>query len=237
MIALLLSLGSPALAEAPAPGPHAMVVEVASRSKVPFAGTTEVITRSLVRVDLVREGDGWTQSQRVCAVEIESDSRATTVLPQAFIDVIPVQRYPVQISENGTYKADPGPTYVGFDPKVTGGAVPRKKNDPGVQDTDGDGHPGVTVLLDIPVFGKVKMYVAQAGWSRYDGAYRDGRFAGAVESVSLDQRTLGASVSAFAANPDITAVPERSRFIMSPLTEPASCARLASRWSRTFEIP
>lgn len=219
------------------PGPHVMVVEVATESKVPFAGTTQVLTRSLVHLQVSRTETGWTQRQRLCAVEIESDSRATTVLPQAFIDAVPPQSYSIKLGEDGSYFADPGRSYLGFDPKVTGGKLPQKKGDAGVLDMDGDGHPGGTVVIEMPVFGKVSMYVAQAGWSRYHGVAQNGRISGRVESVAVDQRTLGASISAFAANPKIEPVAERSRFFIEPLASQASCAQLAAGWSRSFEAP
>ncbi|MFK7928743.1 MAG: hypothetical protein AB8H79_11190 [Myxococcota bacterium] len=219
------------------PGPHVMVVEVATRSKVPFAGTTDVVTRSLVKVGLSERDGVWTQSQDLCAVQIDGDSRATTVLPQAFIDAVPNQTYPIQLSPQGRYEADPGPTNLGFDPKITGGALPLKGSDPGVLDFDGDGHPGGTVVVKMPVFGKVKMYIAQAAWSRYHGTVRGGRIEGRVESVSVAQRTLGASISAFAANPKIEPVPEKSRFFLQRLSTDRPCSSLVASWSRTYTAP
>ena len=53
MIVLWLTVlglaADPPSASAPGEGAYAMVVDVASRSKVPVAGTAEVTTRSLVR--------------------------------------------------------------------------------------------------------------------------------------------------------------------------------------------
>jgi len=239
MMVWLALMGWGAAANVPAiqPGPHVMVIEVASRSKVPFAGTTDVVTRSLVKVSVSEQDGVWTQSQELCAVEIDGDSRATTVLPQAFIDAVPDQKYPIKVSASGSYEADPGLTILGYDPNVTGGALPQKGSSPGVLDFDGDGHPGGTVEVKMPVFGTVKMYIAQAGWSRYVGTARAGRIEGKVEIVRMDQRTLGASISAFAANPKIEAVPEKSRFFLERLTTDRSCSSLATSWSRTYQAP
>lgn len=246
---ILVSLMSLAWAEAPLPpapppleaGEYVMVVEVESLSKVPVAGTTSVTTRSLLRVQLVQDAVGWTQRQEVCAVDIATTTRATTILPQAFVEAVPVTSYPVQLIRDGEgwrYAADPGPNHIGFDPGVTGGAVPRKKGDPGVVDFEGDGHPGATVLLDVPVIGSVRMYVAQKGWSRYAGTIgTDGVISGGVETLLTEQRTLGASLGLFAVDPQTTPVPESSRFRIEPVTTTASCKALAAGWNRRFTVP
>lgn len=222
-------------------GDYGMVIDVASRSRVPYAGTTDVVTRSLVHVRLsADDSGGWSAVQRVCDVKLLSDSRAKTVLPDSFVRSLPVQSYAVNISEAGgwvRYQADPGATFVGFDPAVTGGVVPRKAGDPGVVDTDGDGKPGVTVRLVIPVFGAVKIYVAQKGHSRYVGAVTPDGVDGRVDVVSLDQRTLGASFAPFAANPEITAVPESSRFTMRRIERGLTCDGLRSGWGGDYRVP
>lgn len=238
MIALLLGLAGAAPL---APGPHLMVVDVASRSEMAYAGKTEVITRSLLRVDVIRRADGsLEQVQRVCAVRMSSDSKALTEIPDAFVASLPEQRYPVavQAGPDGEqrYTADPGPSEVGFDPAVTGGELPQRKGDPGVTDPDGDGHPGVTVRLIVPVIGAVRIYIAQRGHSRYVGRVIGGEVRGDVEIVTMEQRTLGASFAPFAANPTIVAVPERSRFRLAPLETAEGCEELVARWDGGFGI-
>lgn len=212
-----LALGASPAPSAPlADGTHRMVVDIATTSEVAFAGTTEVITRSVVRLDVSRTERGYDVVQQVCDVDVLSDARAETLLPDGFVAALPVQRYTALVSKDAAgelrWWADPGPTHVGYDPKVTGGPVPDKAKQDGVLDEDGDGHPGVTVKLRIPVFGTVRIYVAQRGHSRYVGHFADGGVEGRVEQVRLEQRTLGASFAPFAANPDVTVVPERSVF-------------------------
>jgi len=223
------------------PGTWAMVVDVGSRSKVPVAGTAQVTTRSLVRLQLARTESGWEQRQHLCAVDIRSDTKADTVLPPAFIEHVPPERYPVQFERRGqtwTYSADPGPKYIGYDPERSGGRVPESKKEPGVVDHEGDGHPGATVLLQVPVLGAVRLYIAQKGWSRYQGrVVSDSLIEGRVQVMTTEQRTLGASVSLFAANPTIESVPERSRFRMVRIDEDRDCSALAASWDGAFEIP
>lgn len=240
VVAVALAGASPSLVGEPSlpPGAYRMVVDVASRSEVAFAGTTEVVTRSLLRVDVRATAAGLEQEQRVCDVRISSDSRARTEIPTSFVRSLPVQRYPVtvRVGDDGVarYAADPGPSEIGFDPVISGGPVPSGRNDPGVTDPDGDGHPGVTVHLIVPVIGQARIYVAQRGHSRYTGRVDGGEVRGAVEVVAMEQRTLGASFAAFAANPTVTAVPERSRFRMSPIDAGIGCVALVDGWDGEF---
>lgn len=243
LLSLLLFPG-PAHAQAPPldEGVYVMVVEVGSESQVPLAGSAEITTRSLLRVDLDRTADGgWQQRQQLCAIDIQSDTRASTVLPQAFVDAMPIKRYPVRIAprEDGSwsYRADPGPNHIGYDPRLTGGALPERRNDIGVVDFEGDGQPGATMLIQVPILGNVRMYIAQLGWPQFEGEVRDGRIEGRVWSRASDSRTLGASVGLFAANATITPVPERSRFQVLPVAASETCDGLASRWGRTFSPP
>lgn len=223
------------------PGPYVMLIDVASRSEIAFAGRTEVITRSLVRVDLRRTADGWAQTQRVCDLRILSDSNARTEIPDSFLASLPEQTYPVQLipQEGGgwSFIADPGPSEVGFDPSVTGGEVPTRRSDPGVLDPDRDGYPGVTVRLHTPVIGPVRIYIAQRAHSRYHGQVIDGEIRGQVEIVSMEQRTLGASFAPFAANPTIIPDPSGSRFALRPIEAEQDCAALREEWDGGFGSP
>jgi hypothetical protein len=179
-------------------------------------------------------------TQQVCDVKLLSDSRAETVLPDAFIRAMPRQTYAVRLVEtdgNTSFSADPGPTYVGYDPALSGGGVPSGADDPGVVDMDRDGRPGVTVHVVMPVFGAVKIYVAQRGHSRYEGQVGEGGVSGRVDIVALEQNTLGASFAPFAANPQITAVPESSRFDMRPIASGLTCADLRARWAGEYRVP
>lgn len=230
------SVEPPALA-----GDYVMVVQTSTRSRVPVAGTTDVITRSLVRVQLRQKDQSWTQEHKVCAIDIWTDTRAETVLPDAFIASLPVKRYPVTLERGAggwAYTATPEPNFIGYDPAVSGGALPERRSDAGVLDFDGDGHPGATVLLDVPVLGSVRMYIVQKGHSRYHGELKpDGSIEGRIEVLETAQVTLGASVPLFAASPTITPVPAGSRFRLVPVDESETCSSLAEKWDRTFETP
>lgn len=238
LLALLPALGAdPPLRE----GPHALLIDVGTRSRVPVAGTTDVVTRSLLRVEVSRTATGWVQTQEVCAARVLSDTRAQTVLPDAFIEAMPTQRYPVTLTRTSSgwrWRADPGPSPIGYDPERTGGSVPTEVDAPGVIDHEGDGHPGATVLLEVPVLGSVRLYIAQNSWIRYHGIVNErGRVTGKVEQVSTTQHTLGASAPLFDADPEITAVPEKSHFMQAPLASSRSCSELVGAWSGGWKLP
>lgn len=223
----LVDAGEPGLA----PGrPYAMVVDVASASRVPFFGVTRVVTRSLLRVDVERTAQGLRQRHEVCAVAVSSASTATTTIPDAFVASMGPSVYPVEF-DGSAYRADPGPDTVGYAPEEGSTQVPRKANDASVLDHEGDGKPGATVRLVIPVLGTIEVYVAQYGHTRFAGELTaDGRVEGQVEVVALDQRTLGASNPLFAASPPTWPLPEDSRFELRPLDEALGCDRLRAQW-------
>lgn len=223
-------------------GPQVLVLEVVSESRVPVAGAATIITRSLLKVNLRRDPDGgWTQHQELCAIDIESDTKAQTVLPPTFIQAVPTRTYPVTIEFDGkqwVYRADPGPNHIGYDPSLSGGVVPRRKSDPGVVDFEADGHPGATVHLQVPVIGSVRMYIAQRGWPLYQGVIENGVVRGEVASNGNESRTLGASIGLFAVSPTISPIASLSRFHMEPLSDASvGCPELEAAWTRSFSIP
>jgi hypothetical protein len=223
-------------------GTYAFIVDSASTSHLAVSGTTRSVSRSLSRVQLVRgEEGGWTATQQVCDIRVTSDSKADTMIPRAFVRALPVQTYPVQLTRkaDGTwrYAADPGPSHLGYDPKASGGVLPEKPSDPGVLDQDGDGHPGVTVRLRIPLVGTVRMYVVQHGHSRFEGVVQDGGVRGRVEQLVLEQRTLGSSFAPLAATPTLTPDPGRSRFRLDKVADERSCTSLRSAWDGAFSPP
>lgn len=204
-----------AFASGPEPGPHLLQVDVATEAKVPVVGWVPVTTRSLVLAELARDGDGFRVTQRVCDVRVLGGKPAVTTMPPALIAAIPPQVYPLSVRQEGTtlrIAADPGPTRVGQD----GQGAP--------VDFEGDGRPGATVWLDVPVLGRVEVYVAQLGHTRWAGTWTEAGGAGRAEVVILEQRTLGASHAMFTGDRPTRVLSEASRFRLVPLAAGAGCA-------------
>lgn len=185
---------------------YLLEMAVVSRARVPFAGEREVVTRSFSSIRFEPGPEGWVQHQRPCEIEVDG---GRVRFPDAFVRSMP-ERSDVVGLDGGVYRYDPGPSWVGLAPES-----PLDGDGPWL-DPDGDGHPGATVFLEVPVFGSVRLHIAQIGHSVLHGAVRDGTVAGSVEVVRLEQRTLGASVPGFAVSPRIDVVEGRSWFQLRP---------------------
>jgi len=205
------------VAHALEPGPYALEVTIVTESRLPVIGTKRVTTTSQVLARLREGPDGWVQQQRTCAVLVEGGGPATTTIPPAFVAALPVQEIPVDLSDG--YRVDGGPTTLGAE---ADGPLPRRAEDPGVKDSDGDGQPGVTVWVDAPVVGRVEMYVVQRAHSVLLGKRTETGAEGAVDVRQMEQWTLGASHKLLAANPTLTVVAEASRFRLVSVAE-GSC--------------
>ncbi len=219
-------------------GRYAMELRLGSRTRVPAVGTERSVTRSLLLVDLRSTAAGWRQRHEVCAVDVRSD-RITMRIPPAFVRAFSAREVgPVVASAagEGAYRADLGVESLGFDPALTGGGLPRRARSRGVVDADRDGAPGVTVVAEIPVFGRVRLYVAQRSHLVLHGRRAaDGRIEGEVEVRVLEQRTLGSSNLLFRRTLPIAADPATSGFTMVRAPGVTDCAALRRDEARIFE--
>ena len=211
-----------------------MVLDVRSTTQAPFVGTVAVQSRSLFRVSIDETPDGLRQRHALCALEITTDAKAAkTTIPDAFVQSARAATYPVALESGAdglVYRADPGPDAIGYD-RSRGSDIPTEPDDVDVLDHEGDGHPGGTVHLRVPVFGTIEVYVAQYAHTRFEGALTDrGGVAGLAEVVALDLRVLDASNVLFARSRPATPVEDASRFELVPLTEKTSCETLSARW-------
>ncbi|MEM6927516.1 MAG: hypothetical protein AAF602_11345 [Myxococcota bacterium] len=233
MIGLLAMLPSPAQAEAIVPlreGRYVLELHAASRAKVPVIGWTPSVTSSRVLVELRRTSSGWEQSQRVCDVSMANHKkRGETTIPDAFVASLPEKTYPVEVTGNEqgfTFLADLGIDHVGYDPALAD-RIPRRPDDAGVLDSDGDGFPGVTVNVRVPLIGSADVYVVQRASMRLVGDVApDGSVTGRIEVDTLEQRTLTASHFMFKGSPELEPLPEESWFVMRP-TDSARCEDLS----------
>lgn len=225
LLSLALLSGLSAAAEpAVGPGRYGLELVLGSDSDLPFLGQTPGTSRSWSLVD-VREVNGQrVQRLQTCAVRMEGRTGTTSVhLPAAFVASLPQREVP--LLQDSLYRVDLGEDAIGYDPKR--GPMPTALGDPALLDSDRDGHPGATVELHIPVLGVVQLYIVQRGHVRLQGRQsREGVISGTVETVALDQRTLGASRGMFEHSPVVTPRPERSSFRLVPLPKVKGCAEV-----------
>lgn len=207
-------------------------LEVATEARVPVLGTTVVLTRQTMVATVRRTADGFVQTHDTCALAARSTrALAEPYLPPSFVDAVPNKTYPLVLTEEGgrwRVRGDFQPLYVGYDPKTTNGEVPEAADGPGVTDWEGDGKPGATIHLLVPVFGKVEVYQAQRGRTMIDGWVESADLLTGGATVEwFRQRTLDASNRLFAANPDIRPSGTGSWFRQERVADGTTCATLA----------
>jgi hypothetical protein len=210
VLSLLALTGASAAPPLDVTAPYLLEVRTVTSSDVPFAGQKEMVTTSLFAVRFERDGEGWVQVQTPCSVSV---SGGRVSFPDAFVASMKPTRAPVEWRD-GAYRHDPGPVFVGVRPGTE--TLPESPTDPGVVDHEGDGFPGATVHLQVPVFGRVRLALLQVSHTPLSGTISDGRVEGPLEVERLEQRTLGASVAVFDVSRDMTVVPGRSTFRLVP---------------------
>jgi hypothetical protein len=235
MIATLLTLALNARGQEP--GDHAVVAPVpdpaglwrldlvvATRAHLPILGDIRSASRNVLLVEIRADGDGWTQRQKVCAARVEGEAGlARTIIPRAFVDSLPPRAYPITVDASGRYVADPGPEAVGFH----GTMLPSGPSDPTVFDQDRDGAPGVSVRVEVPMFGGADVWVAQRGHSVLEGRFTGAdRVEGTVDVRVLQQVTLGASNRLFAHSVHATPDPRNSGFVLTRVQPGTTCDTL-----------
>lgn len=209
-----------AFAAAPDPGLYRLRTEVVTTSQVPLFGKTSVVTRTDALLELEGSAGELTARQQTCDIQVESSSRAATVIPADFVSALPPLVYSVAIGAE-EFSLDGGLQLVGLSSAEV--ELPDSGRDPDVRDTDRDGHPGATIQLQVPLFGKIDVYVVQRTETRLVGALSGSGAQGSVEILSLEQRTIGASNPLFNATPRLTPVKGESRFWLEPVQPEASC--------------
>lgn len=210
-------------APGPSVGRYGAELWVSSATKTPVIGEVRGQSVSWLLVEITdRDGQLW-QQHTTCTVELlDATGSSRAALSPGFISSIPVRRYPIQTTSG--YRADIGLEHVGYDPAYP---LPTRADAPGVIDSDGDGNPGATVILEIPLLGSAEMYIAQRAQMTLTGqVLASGQIRGVLELPIMEQQTLGASVSILDRSPPIRPLPEDSGFAMLPLPDGAGCAAI-----------
>jgi hypothetical protein len=211
---LLAALLSPALADELPEGRYALAIRISTIAEAAWLPTLRSTSTSRVLVELHRDGDGWTQTARVCAVDIAGSRVAQIEVPAPFIAAMPVKtQAPTQ--HDGRFEADLGLDQVGF----VGTVLPETPP----PDWDGDGHPGATVHARVAVLGGGDLYVAQAAWLELDGTVADGGARGRLRVHRFEQRTYGATPDWLAIQTKLSADEAKSSFVLLPLGAEAGC--------------
>ncbi|MFH1531845.1 MAG: hypothetical protein ABIK09_14060 [Pseudomonadota bacterium] len=197
---------------------------------MPFVGVLETTSVHHYLADIVPEGNALVMHQELCELEIFEQTchhMGITVIPQAYVAAIgPLTR---RVERTGAAFVSERVT------ALRGAVLDDPVNDPmptledptGAVDQDGDGHPGMTVLLD-GVFAGTEVYTAQRWWSELHGAVVTPDYVEGLVGHGNETNTLGADPPALAyqthngAHED----PTRSFFRMQRVSDDFTCADL-----------
>jgi len=199
-----------------------LTLVVATRATVPILGTMLAEVHSELTVRIYKENERIIQEQHVCSSILhEQQKLVKTILPEKLIASLPVARFePVWENREGTwyYEADFGRQALGWNGQ---GPLPEKPASPNVIDTDQDGQPGVTVLVEAPLVGKGEVWLAQVGHTRVVGKGNENQIQGTVSVPEMDSHVLGASNAMLLHAPTVTFDPHRSFFSMTRVQQPS----------------
>ncbi len=218
-------------------GAYRLDMIMATVSRLPFFGSSKSASRSMSLVEVRREGSYLIQSHQVCEFRVLEDSALIKmVFPDKFVAALAKHTYPVQLEKDAQgwlYRADLGIERIGYRLDSANDKLPTKIDDPTVYDWDGDGHPGATLRLSVPLLPDGELYVVQRGQSVLVGrVVTPGTIDGEIEVRSFEHRVLGARPSFLNRSPEIEPDPKASRFSMSPVPAGSTCQSLRNLASK-----
>ena len=212
-------------------GSYRLEMIMATISRLPFFGSSKSASKSVSLVEVRRAGADFVQSHQVCAFRVlENSALIKMIFPDKFVAALAKPTYSIQIERDAQgwrYRADLGVERIGYRADSADGKLPTRIDDPAVYDWDGDGHPGATLKLSVPLLPEGELYVVQRGHSLLSGKISTpGRIDGAIEVRSFEHRVLGARPSFLNRSPEIEPDPKGSRFSMSPVPTGTTCESL-----------
>lgn len=213
------------------PGAYRLEMIMASTTRVPFFGSSKSASKSVSLVEIRRDGNSLIQNHRVCDFRVLEDSKMIKMIfPEKFISALATHSYPIQLAQDAdgwSYRADLGVERIGYRNNGAEDKLPVKVDDPAVFDWDGDGHPGATLQLSIPLLPTGELYVVQRGRSILTGrVVQPGKVEGNIDVRQFEQRVLDAWPSFLATSPEIVPDAKESRFILTSIPAGTTCAAL-----------
>ena len=213
------------------PGIYRLEMILASITKVPVFGTSKSASKSISLVEIKRDGADLIQTHKTCDFRVVDDSKfIKMIFPDKFVAALARHTYPLQLdkdSQGWRYRADLGVERIGYKSAGDDAGLPSKVDDPAVYDWDGDGQPGATLRLSVPLLPDGELYVVQRGHSILSGKVtRQGRVEGNIEVRNFDQKVIGAKPNFLARSPEIVPDMKESRFVLESIAAGSSCDTL-----------
>jgi hypothetical protein len=204
-------------------GTWRLEMEVRSTAELPVVRATST-TVTVAVVTVAADGDGLAWTHRACSVEIrEANPFASTELPTALVEVLPPTTSRAEV-EGDALRVDLGTSHLGYDPAVTGGALPTDRGAPGVLDVDGDGRPGATVLVTLRGLGVYGLEVVQRSRAVLAGVLDQDSARGTVATTEFAQVVLAADHPWLRKTPPVRHDDADSTFRLTRLPDGAGCA-------------
>ncbi|HEY7163777.1 MAG TPA: hypothetical protein VIB79_04390 [Candidatus Binatia bacterium] len=212
-------------------GTYRLEMIMATITRLPFFGSSKSASKSVSLVAIQRDESGLMQTHRVCDFRVLEDSRMVKMIfPEKFVAALATHRYPITVEKDGQgwrYRADLGLERIGYRDEGSDGQIPSRIDDPSVYDWDGDGSPGATLKISVPLLPEGELYVVQRGHSLLDGRIvQPGKVEGVIEVRAFEQRVLGAKPSFLNRSPQIDPDPKESRFSMTLVPKGSTCDSL-----------
>lgn len=185
----------------------------ASVGNYPMVGPVDERTTTLYRATLTQDGERVTWVLRTCAVLSENTSGLVqTFVPERLIDSLPEQTASARLTRTAAgFVLERDRLYelqgVRLE-DVENEALPTSADDPRVYDQDGDGQPGVTVMVSGLMDGSV--YVIQRLWTALAGLTVGADTLDGPLSWHQEQNILGADPPGLAGRPESQVDPDPS---------------------------
>lgn len=175
-------------------GHFALLLRVPVHSTFPMVGEVEATYESLHLVTLEPTDDGrLVHKERTCSVRIDEDLSLfdLDISPRA-VSAVPEARADGRVFwEDGRwqYAVTLPKRFLGM--KAHASDLPKSSADSDVRDTDGDGHPGLTLALTTPV-GTIDVFLVQRDQAALTGEVKSASLVeGRVKVLALEQRVIG----------------------------------------------
>jgi len=213
------------------PGTYRLEMIMASITRIPFFGSSKSASKSVSLVEIRKDGTGLIQSHQVCDFRVLEDSAMIKmVFPDKFVAALAKHTYPIQLEQDAQgwrYQADLGVERIGYKAGDGDDKLPAAIDDPTVYDWDGDGHPGATLKLSVPLLPDGELYVVQRGHSVLNGRINQpGKIEGGIDVRIFEQRVLGAWPGFLNKSPEIKPDPKESRFSIAAVPAGSTCESL-----------